>query len=1123
MIERSFESGRSRRQLAAAIFRGDSELARLCRQKDWSRTPLGPLEAWPPGLRAAAGLVVGAPLAMAVLWGPHFAQVYNDAWRELLGRKHPTGLGLPMREAWLANRESDADLLSRVISSGEAFWLENQILEIEREEGVEQQSFTLTYSVVTDDSGEIGGVLLTACRPAGHALASEVDAMRRLQELSAHTVEMANAHELHEEILDTAVAVVDADFGCFHIRTSERGRGEELRLIAHRRFSEEAAEYWQWLDTTSANTCVAAFRDSRRVEVPDVEASALTIEPDELEILRRMEIRAMQATPLLARSGRRLGTFATCWRKPRALSDTERRVLDVLARQAADLIERQRAERAVRESEQRYRELVSQVSDYAIFRTDPEGRPVTWNEGVQRLLGFTEREFIGADVTKLIFTPEAIANGVPEQEFEEAAESGAASNNRWMRRKSGELFFAEGITNAIRDHNDEVIGFTKVMRDHTELRLAEEALRVSERRYRTLFEAMDEAYAVVELIRDESGRWSDFIFLEVNPAFMKHTGLEYPVGRTARELLGTPNPRWIELYGQVAETGEPTRVEEREPVLDRIFDLYIFRLGSPGSRRIAVLFTDITERKRADAALRESEARLRRIFDDAPALIALHEGPEHRFVYVNGATRRAIGDRPLTGRPLVEALPEIGGHSLVERYDRVFRTGKAEEMPEFSVVYDANGSGSDKECFFHQIVQPRFAPDGSVEGVMTFAYNITEQVRAREALRENEERFRTLAEKLAQSDRRKDAFLATLAHELRNPLAPISTGLEVMKMLRNDPARLEEVRGMMARQTRQLVTLIDDLMDVSRITRGKLQLRKGRVSLEEVVQSAVEAARPLIDEANHELTVELPDEPVFLEADPNRLPQVFSNLLGNSARYTPEGGRIALRAKRIGDEVLVSVEDTGIGIPADKVDEIFEMFGQIEHPLQRAAPGLGLGLTLVRSLLEMHGGSIEVSSPGIGKGSVFTARLPILPSTTAAKSQDRRHAVEPDFETKRRVLVVDDNKAAAKMLGMAVRMFGNQVRIAHDGQEAIEAAAEFRPDAVLMDIGMPRMNGYEAARYIRRQPWGRDMLLVALTGWGQDEDKRRTREAGFDYHLVKPAEPSELQQLLESSTDRRPH
>ncbi len=389
---------------------------------------------------------------------------------------------------------------------------------------------------------------------------------------------------------------------------------------------------------------------------------------------------------------------------------------------------------------------------------------------------------------------------------------------------------------------------------------------------------------------------------------------------------------------------------------------------------------------------------------------------------------------------------------------------------------------------------------GTATGIAEILNDVSELRQAEEAVRE--------------ADRRKDVFLAMLAHELRNPLAPIRLGLEMMKLAKDEPETLEEIRGTMERQTQQLVTLVDDLLDVSRITRGKLELRKCRVKLADVIQSAREASRSFIEEAGHQLKVTGIDPRIHLTADPNRLAQVFSNLLNNAAKFTTKGGLIELKADRQGSDVLISVKDNGIGIPAEMLDRIFEMFAQLETSDGGSSQGLGIGLTLVKSLVEMHGGLIEVKSDGPTKGSEFTVRLPILVEVRDNGKPPSASPTQLAATGGRRVLVVDDNQAAVKLLSMVIQSMGNEVQTAYNGQEAVEVAATFLPEVVLMDLGMPKMNGYDAAQHIRKQSWGQNMLLVALSGWGQEDDKRRTKEAGFDHHLTKPAEPAEIRRLL---------
>jgi PAS domain S-box-containing protein len=373
-----------------------------------------------------------------------------------------------------------------------------------------------------------------------------------------------------------------------------------------------------------------------------------------------------------------------------------------------------------------------------------------------------------------------------------------------------------------------------------------------------------------------------------------------------------------------------------------------------------------------------------------------------------------------------------------------------------------------------------------------------------------EERERLVAQ-LRDADRRKDEFLATLAHELRNPLAPIRNGLEIMRLAGTEGA-LERTRSMMDRQLTQLVRLVDDLLDVSRVTSGKLELRREQVTLRTVIDSAVETSRPAFDLAGHELEIVVPDEPILLDGDSTRLTQIISNLLSNSAKYTHRGGRVRLEVRCEDSMAVLSVADNGSGIPPEMLGRIFEMFIQVDRALEKTTGGLGIGLSLVKGLVEMHGGSIEARSEGEGRGSEFIVRLPL-----AASSGPKLGMAEVEKSvgsSEDRILVADDNVDSAESLGMVLELLGNQVSIANDGLQALEMAERLLPEVILLDIGMPKMNGYEVCRRIREQPWGKNTILIAMTGWGQDEDKRLSQEAGFDHHLVKPVDPAALMKLL---------
>jgi signal transduction histidine kinase/CheY-like chemotaxis protein len=375
------------------------------------------------------------------------------------------------------------------------------------------------------------------------------------------------------------------------------------------------------------------------------------------------------------------------------------------------------------------------------------------------------------------------------------------------------------------------------------------------------------------------------------------------------------------------------------------------------------------------------------------------------------------------------------------------------------------------------------------------------------------------AEALLSADRMKDQFLATLAHELRNPLAPISNALHLLEAAGDRPEMAANARRMMARQLKQLVRLVDDLLDVSRITTGKLVLRLEDTELRKVIDAAVEIARPLIESRRHRLSIDLPAQPVHLRGDETRLAQVFSNLLNNAARYTDAGGDIGVHARRAGDAVEVTVSDNGIGIAPEVLPDMFKMFTQANTSIERTQAGLGVGLALALRLVEMHGGSIDARSDGIGLGSRFTVRLPL--TTAAPAAPERMRAPAEDAATGCRILVVDDNQDFASSLAMILRDLGNDVRVAHDGMEGLRAAESFQPSVAFLDIGLPGLNGYDLARRLRERRDHASLVLIAVTGWGQEGDKLRAAQAGFDHHLVKPIDPARLPMLLQAASAER--
>ncbi len=526
---------------------------------------------------------------------------------------------------------------------------------------------------------------------------------------------------------------------------------------------------------------------------------------------------------------------------------------------------------------------------------------------------------------------------------------------------------------------------------------------------------------------------------------------------------------------------------------------------------LAVYSRDITERKRADERLHASEERMQlamNIADAATWDLDLITGVNHW----SDSHFTLLGYQPTPNRHAESAMwrtaivaedqPKVLAEwQRAERERDTFRSEHRLRRADDGRIIWANSAGQ----FFYD------STGKAVRFVGVF-YDIT-------ARKRSEEQLGRLAAELREADRRKDEFLATLAHELRNPLAPIRNSLQVLKLAPNDAPLLEKVCGTMERQLNQMVRLIDDLMDVSRVTRGKLELRKERVELATVLNHVVEACAPLVQAANHDLTVALPSTPIVLDADPVRLAQVFGNLLTNACKYMEPGGRIWLAAERRGREVVASIKDSGLGIAPEMLPKVFEMFTQVDRTLERSQGGLGIGLTLVKQLTELHGGTVAADSSGLGRGSEFIVRLPVA-IEVAEPETNAPPAAESNSIVRRRVLVVDDNRDSALSLSMLLEMFGHEVQTGHDGVEAVEKAGAFQPDLILLDIGLPKLNGYDACRTIREQPWGRDIQLVALTGWGQEDDRCKSRDAGFDAHLVKPLDHAELLKLL--ANDARP-
>ncbi|RKG76748.1 response regulator, partial [Corallococcus exercitus] len=1247
-------------------FAGGGEMGELVRSMDWSRTPLGPSRDWPVSLKTMVGVVLHNRFPMLMWWGPEMIQVYNDAYRPVLGLKHPGSLGAPGEQVWREIWDVVGPMARGVLDGGPATWSENLELFINSRGFLEETFHTFSYSPIPDEKGGVGGVLVTV-RETTQEVQHDRQ-LRMLRDLAARSADAKSPEQACSTSLDVlADNDLDLPFALLYLLdvtgdTARLAGSTRLpaavlaTLPAQQSVSAESGTDWPFAEATRTGDAVVVKDLGQRIR--DLPGGRWNTPPS-LAVVRALT-RPGQSRPY---------GFLVGGVSPRRLLDasyrdffqgTGEQVAAALANARAYQEERQRAE-ALAALDRAKTAFFSNISHE--LRTpltlllgpteDALASPERTLQGdaletvhrngvrlrklVNTLLDFARIE---AGRVRATYEPTdlaALTAGLASA-FRSAIERAGLMLDvdcpplpepAWVDHEMWEKIVLNLISNALKFTFTGAITVAQAPRDgHIELRVTDTGTGIPANELPRLFERFHRVHGararshegsgiglalVHELVRLHGGTLTVQSELDRGTTFtvripmgFAHLPPEHVTSaRSQRPLPAGADPYVRDALGWLthlpAAPGEdsapPESItpavlgEERGRVLladdnadmreyvarllgahwtveavadgeaalqaararppDLILsDVMMPRLDGFGllqalradehTRTVPVILLsarageeaqeeglhagaddylvkpfstrDLLARVTAQVTrsrLRKLEAahseRLARIFQHAPVGIAILRGPEHVFEFANQNYLQLIANRNVMGKGIREALPDLADQGIYELLDGVYTTGEPYIGRSLRVLFNDGPNPSAREVFFDFVYQPMSDAKGQVEAIIVVVFDVTELATAR---REAES-----------ANRAKDEFLAMLGHELRNPLAPILTALQLMR-LRGDTAA-ERERTLIERQVTHLVRMVDDLLDVSRVTRGKVTLKRERITLTDVLAKAIEQISPLIEQRHHTLEVDLPDQDTDLHGDPTRLAQVFANLLTNAAKYTEPGGFLAVTGTREGQELVVSVRDTGVGIPPEILPRVFDLFVQEHQALDRSQGGLGLGLAIARSLVTLHDGTITAQSPGRGRGSTFTVRLPALEAEVApALPTPQPGALVPQEPTSvsARVLIVDDNRDAADVLSESLEFLGCTTRVAYDGPTGLEAAKAFRPEIALLDIGLPVMDGYELARLLRQQEEPRPMKLVAVTGYGQESDRQRSKAAGFDAHLVKPLHFETLETLLKDLT-----
>ena len=1233
------------------LFAGGGETGALMAGIDWAATPLGPVTQWPRSLRTCVRVLLTSRQPMFVWWGDALINLYNDAYRSILGGKHPNAMGRPAAEVWQEIWDDVGPRATSAIEANEGTYDEALLLIMERNGYPEETYYTFSYSPVPDDDGRTNGIFCANTDDTRRIVGERQLALLRdlaARTSDARTVDDAcdlSAQAIEVDARDLPFAMLyEADVDDDHARLCSTAGIAEGHFAAPVTCALEGST-WPLGAALGGHAQVVDFAappgtlPAGAWDVPPRQAIVLCVphtgsanrnvwlvaglSPFRLldaEYLAFLHMVAAQVGANISSAQayederRRALALAELDRAKTAFfSNISHEFRTPLTLLLAPVEESLRGTQAlvgedlasVHRNAQRLLRLVNALLDFSRIeagRVQARYAPVGLGPFTAELASMFRSAIEKAGLQLEVDVPALSAPVHVDREMWEKIVLNLLSN-------AFKFTFEGRIRIALRELEHEVqlvVEDTGIGIAADELpRLFERFHRVQDARART-HEGSGIGLAMVqELVKMHGGHVS----AESTPGTGTRFTVTIPRGTAhlARERIAedapTPVPgvaatsyvqeaeRWLDKSdaistapNQAGTRGTILLADDNADMRDYVRRLlegdgYAVRAVGNGNEALEaalaappnLVLTDVMmpgldgfgltaalrddartrglpiimlsaragedaraegvqggaddylvkpfsakellarvslqiERAQHRAEVERQRAALHELFEQAPACIAMLRGPDHVFELANPPYLQLFDGRDIVGKPVREALPELQGQPFFDLLDQVRRTGAPYVGTENSVYMDATNTGRIEERIFNFLYQPiRDVESGDVDAILVFAYQVTDAVLARR-------RVESLMQQLTLADQRKDEFLAMLAHELRNPLAPVRNAIALLQATEAPDERTGYLLDVLERQTGNLGRLVNDLLDVSRITRGLIEIDRARVDLRSIVDRAMESVQAAMEEKRHDLVCVVPGRAVVVDGDPVRLEQALVNLLANACKYTDPGGRIVVELRPREDAVELRVRDNGIGMTPDTIAHVFDLFSQAERGLDRAQGGLGIGLTVVRSLVELHGGSVEARSAGLDQGTEFIVTLPLAAAQTdgAARPASRVRATLPA----RRVLVVDDNVDAAKTLAHMLADFGHDVQVAHDGDAALQLAQAHVHELVLLDIGLPGMNGYEVVRRLREDPRTRAAKVVAVTGYGQGADRQKALAAGFDQHLVKPVPTDALQALF---------